>query len=206
LTWIDFSDLAIYDKKEKKVIMYVEGKDVRKKSSILPRRRGVIGFPSVHSSLIEKSAVSLYEASKSGSAISSEGLKKGKLQKTVATLEDLGFVQRKSRSIELKPKLSLFVENPDLRSKIFAESALEIEPFKVFIDMLNEKPNGNRSIKELYSDFETRIGTDWSENTGIWYIKIFLNWARYSNLAPKSYQSKQKTKEKGTDNFQTKLL
>jgi len=206
LTWIDFADLAIYNKKEKKVIMYVEGKDVRKKSSILPRRRGAIGFPSVHSSQIEKSAVSLYKASKSGSSIPSEGLKKGKFQKTVAALEDLGFVQRKSRSIELKPKLAIFVENPEARSKIFAESALEIEPFKVFIDMLNEKPDENKSIKELYCDFETRIGADWSENTGTWYIKIFLNWARYSNLAPKAYKLKQKRKEKETNRFQAKLF
>jgi hypothetical protein len=209
LTWINFADLAIYDKKEKKVIMYVEGRDVRKQNLILPRRRGTNAFPSVLSSWIEKVAVALYEASKTGSSmfsISSEGFNKNQLQKAIATLEDFGFVQRKSRFIELNQKLTQFVEQPNLRPEIFAESALKIEPFKVFIDMLNERPNKNRSLMELYSDFEARMGTDWSEVTAKWYMKIFLNWARYSNLAPEAYKLKHKNDKKGIDDLQTKII
>lgn len=210
--WIDFADFAIYDKNEKKITKYIDGKDAGTQYSMLSRRRSVIVFPSVHSSLVENLAVKLYEASKNNNVVSyivypdSKGLDKDKLQKTIPTLEDFGFVERKLGSIELKQKLILFVENPNLRSKLFAESALNLKSFKVFIDMINEKPNIKKSIKELDNEFETRMGTDWSEKTGNWRMRIFLDWARYTNLAPEVYRSKRKRKEKEIDNHQTKLF
>lgn len=212
LTWIDFAELAIYNANEKKVIKSIDGKVVREKDSILSRRRRLVGFPSIQYSIIERLSVALYEASKKGIAISSiispiesGGLAKNTFQKAISTLEDFGFVERKRQSIELKQKLISFVENPNLRSEIFAESALHIESFKIFVNMLNEDPNIKKDNVELCRDFKERMGIDWSEATGDWYIKIFLNWARYSNLAPEVFQFKKKKTRKEIDNYQTKL-
>jgi len=71
--------------------------------------------------------------------------------------------------------------------------------------MLNENPNVKKNNIELCSDFKDRMDIDWSEATGDLYIRIFLNWARYSNLAPEIFQFKKKKTGKEIDDYQTKL-
>lgn len=107
LNWMDVEDFGIYDKKNKTLSSYQKGKEIRKDNLSLPTRRGGVKLPTIQYSPIESVAIEIYAASKECRNINSSLFKKSTLGKAVAALEDLGFIKRKARSIELKPKLTI---------------------------------------------------------------------------------------------------
>ena len=187
LNWMDVADFGIYDKKNKILSLYQKGKEIRKDNLSLPTRRGGVKLPTIQYSPIESVAVEIYAASKENRNINSSIFIKSTFQKSVAALEDLGFIKRKARSIELKPKLVMFVENPDKRGSIFAESIISMDSFRTFLDIIDENPENSITLKKLGDLFEQRLNTNWASSTQKYYTRIALNWARNSGKITNNY-------------------
>lgn len=192
LAWIDYANLAIYNKQLKEIKPLTSGGETRRDYAILQRRRLSITVPPTQYEPIEKFAVEIYKEYKSGNRISSNKFSNKKFRKQLLALEYLGFIWRHSDVIEVNPSLEEFVENPELRSKIFAEAALKIDIFNEFIGMLNKKPRKTRSLKPLIEEFEDITNVQWAEETAKWSIKILLNWARAADLAPPRFKIRRK--------------
>lgn len=187
LNWMDVADFGIYDNKNKILSFYQKGKEIRKDNLSLPTRRGGVKLPTIQYSPIESVAVEIYTASKESRNINSSLFKKSTFQKTVAALEDLGFIKRKARSIELKPKLTIFVENSDKRNGIFAESIMSMNSFRIFLDIIDENPENSITFKKLGDLFKQRLNANWAPSTQKYYTRIALNWARNSGKITNNY-------------------
>jgi len=204
LIWIDFADLAIYDKHEKIVHSQLSDKKIKKQSIIIPGKRSVLRTPRIQAYWIEKLSIRIYEASKTNKPLNLEGFRKSTYSKAINTMEDLGFIQRKPTSIEIKQPLIDFIENKNERCTIFAKHARNFESYRIIIEILNEDFAKKMSYVELCDEYEKRSREILSRNTVKWNIKILLNWARYAKDIDIYYIGKR-TKSK-IDKTQQRLI
>ena len=181
--WMDTADLAIFDNKEGTLTRYTSGIEVRERRLLLAKRHGGITIPSVQYTPVLKAAIKLVQALKGDYRIDWTGFKKSTIAKSLATLEDLGFIIRKPRSITVLPKAIEFVAAPQKRPALFAEGALRIKAFVTFIQILEVYKDTGRSLSQLAVELRERLGVDWKDGTAETNVKIMLNWARHSNLA-----------------------
>lgn len=185
--WIDFADLAIFESKEGTITNYMPGNEVRKRDLLLPKRRGGSTIPSIQYTPVEKAALRIVQALQGNSEIDWTGFKKSTRYKTLTTLEDLGFITRKTRSINVLPKALEFVAFPDRRPALFADGALKMRIFAAFVDILREDKEKGRTISQLASELRRKLSVNWKEGTATWSVKIMLDWARHTGLAPDVY-------------------
>ncbi|HEX7575510.1 MAG TPA: hypothetical protein VF360_03960 [Candidatus Methanoperedens sp.] len=185
--WIDFADLAIFESKEGTITNYMPGNEVRKRDLLLPKRRGGSTIPSIQYTPVEKAAIRIVQALQGNSEIDWTGFKKSTRYKTLTTLEDLGFITRKTRSINVLPKAMEFVTFPDRRPALFADGALKMRTFAAFVDILREHKEKGRTISQLASELRDKLNVNWKEGTATWSVKIMLDWARHTGLAPDIY-------------------
>ena len=68
------------------------------------------------------------------------------MTKAFATLEDLGFIIRKSGSLGITPKMAEFGRNPDQRVQLFAEAAMGMHAFATFMSILEENKSSTASL------------------------------------------------------------
>ncbi len=102
-------------------------------------------------------------------------------------LEAIGFISKQNQSIELLPAGHEFVSNSEKRSTLFAQGALKIESFKVFIEMLEALGDTPQTLPQLAAALREKLGTDWKDGTAEVNSKIMLDWARHAGLAPSFY-------------------
>jgi hypothetical protein len=88
------------------------------------------------------------------------------------------------------------VENPENRTQIFLEQSQTIEPFRVFLEIINNNSGQAKTINQICEEFEKRLGINLSKATIKWHIKIFFNWARFSKIITMSYTSRKNQKPK----------
>ncbi len=194
--WLDAADLALLNKKDKTLIYFDPATDIRERDLFLPTRRGG-KTPRIQYAPVEIIAIRLVHALQEDGRVNWTGLHKSTIFRALATLEDLGFILRKSPLIKVLPRAKAFVENPNNRPFLFAEGALQLASFSVFIEILKSKQIKGGTLLELGHELQEKIGENWKESTSETIAKIMLDWARHTNLAPGIFAKIRKGPIKG---------
>jgi len=206
--WMDAADLALFDRSKGSVTRYEPGREIRERDLLLPKRRGG-RIPRIQYSPVEGMAIRLVDALRNGCPVDWSGLSKSTIFKSLATLEDLGFVVRKTRSIELLPKVVEFVSSPEKRPSLFAEGASKMAAFAVFLSVLEKHRDTGLTLSELGAELNAELGAKWKRSTAQTVTKIMLNWARHTCLAPGVFatgRARGSTREETKAGPQTGLL
>ncbi len=186
--WMDTTDLGTFDSREGTLILYTPGKELRERKLRLAKRRGGITIPCIQYEPIKKAAIILIQAIIQNTPVDWSNFRKSTIAKSLATLEDLGFISRKTISgkttILPTPKIINFVKFPDRRQALFAEGALKMNSFSAFIKLLNKYKDSGRTLSQLAEEFRKILGVEWLPNTAELNVKIMLNWARHTGLGP----------------------
>jgi hypothetical protein len=194
--WLDAADLALLDKINKKLVYFDPESEIRERDLFLPRRRGG-KTPRVPYAPIETVAVRLVQALQGNGIVDWTGLSKNTIFDALAALEDLGFIQRKTSLIKVLPRAKAFFAHPDQRQMLFAEGALQLRLFSMFIEILKSKQTMGSTLSELGRELREIRGASWEQGTSKTIAKIMLNWARHANLAPGAFKKIRKGPIKG---------
>jgi hypothetical protein len=194
--WMDAADLALEDSKNRTLLRYDPATEIRERHLLLPKRSGR-KTPQIQYSPVEGVAIRLVQALKKDTGVAWTGLKKSTIFRALATLEDLGFIERKTRLIKVLPKGFEFVANPDQRPRLFAESALQLKSFAAFLAILKSHQDKGRTLLALGLELRGKLGTNWVESTAETIAKIMMDWARHAKLAPGVFAQTRKGPLKG---------
>jgi hypothetical protein len=181
--WMDIAELVLWDRKNRMLICFNPATDIRERHLLLPKRRGA-KTPWSQYSHVEKIVTRLVQALQGNGRVDWFGLSKNIIFKALAALEDLGFIIRGASVIKVLPKGIEFVLNPDKRPMMFAESALLIPSFSVFIDILKTHQVKGNTLLGLGLELRDTLGENWRESSAEVIAKIMLDWARHAKLAP----------------------
>ncbi len=181
--WMDTADLALLDKKNRKLIRFDPGTEIRERHFLLPKRHGA-KVPLIQYSPVEDIAIRLVRALHGDGRVNWTGLSKITIFRALATLEDLGFIVRKTPVIKVLPKAKEFVSNPDRRAFLFAQGALKLTSFSRFIKILESHQGKGNTLLKLGLELGENLGTNWKNSTAETMAKIMLDWARHAKLAP----------------------
>jgi hypothetical protein len=194
--WLDAADLALLNKKEKTLIYFDPATDLRVRNFFLSKRRGG-KTPRIQYAPVENVAIRLVHALQEDGRVNWAGLHKNTIFKALATLEDLKFILRKAPLIKVLPRAKAFVENPENRPFLFAEGALQLVSFSVFIEILKTRQIKGGTLLELGRELQEKLGENWKESTSETIAKIMLDWARHTDLAPGVFAKIRKGPIKG---------
>jgi hypothetical protein len=194
--WLDAADLALLNKKDKTLIYFDPATDIHERDLFLPARRGG-KTPRIQYEPVEIIAIRLVHALQEDGRVNWTGLRKNTVFRALATLEDLGFILREAPLIKVLPRAKAFVENPNDRPSLFAEGALQLASFSVFIDILKSKQTKGGTLLELGRELQEKLRENWKESTLETIAKIMLDWARHTNLAPGVFAKIRKGPIKG---------
>jgi hypothetical protein len=194
--WMDTADLALEDSKNRTLFRYDPATEIREHHLLLPKRSGR-KIPQIQYSPVEGVAIRLVQALKKDGSVAWTGLKKSTIFSALATLEDLGFIQRRTRLIKVLPKGFEFVANPDQRPRLFAESALQLNSFAAFIEILTSHQDKGHTLLALGLELRAKLGANWQESTAETTAKIMMDWARHAKLAPGVFAQIRKGPLKG---------
>lgn len=181
--WIDIADVALFDTRNRSLIYLNPETDIRERELLLPKRRGS-KTPWIQYAHVQQVAARLVQALFADGIVDWFGIGKSSIFRALAALEDLGFIMRSASVIKVLPKGVEFVLNPDKRSILFAENALKIPSFSIFIDILKVHQNKGNTLLKLGLELRDRLGTSWKKSTAEVVAKILLDWARHAKLAP----------------------
>lgn len=194
--WLDAADLALLNKKDKTLIYFDPATDIRERDLFLPTRRGG-KTPRIQYAPVEIIAIRLVRALQEDGRVNWTGFHKNTIFRALATLEDIGFILRKAPLIKVLPRAKAFVENPNNRPFLFAEGALQLASFSVFVKILKSKQTKGGTLLELGHELQEKLGENWKESTSETIAKIMLDWARHTNLAPGVFAKIRKGPIKG---------
>jgi hypothetical protein len=180
---MDTADLALLDKKNRKLIRFDPATEIRERHFLLPKRRGA-KIPLIQYSPVEDVAIRLVQALHGDGRVNWTGLSKSTIFRALATLEDLGFITRKTPLIKVLPKGKEFVSNPYTRALLFAQGALQLTSFSSFIKILESHQVKGSTLLKLGLELGENLGTNWKNSTAETMAKIMLDWARHAKLAP----------------------
>lgn len=188
--WMDSADLAIFERNSGIILPYEPGTEVKDR---VPReRRGGLTIPIVQYTPIETAAIRIVEALQENRTISWAGMKKSTVRKALASLEDLGFVVRKAKTIQVLPLCQQFATNPEQRPTLFADQALKLTSFAAFIGILNDNNHKGSPFSTLSQEITKRLNANWTRGTSETNAKIMLDWARHAKLAPGAFAINKK--------------
>jgi Holliday junction resolvasome RuvABC ATP-dependent DNA helicase subunit len=186
--WMDFADVAVFEPKTGTLQRYRPGTEVRQRAiSSRAHRSSVSSMPLIQFSPVFDMCLRVANAFVAGSRIDMAGIKPSTATKALATLEDLGFIIRKTGSLVITPKMSQFVRQPDHRNQLFADAALGLEVFSAFIAILQDSGTSKLSLLHLGRIVNERFGYNWRDGTAETAAKILLDWARHTGLAPETF-------------------
>jgi hypothetical protein len=178
--WLDTADIALLDKKNRKLICFDPATEIRERHLLLPKRRGA-KIPQIQYSPVEDIAIRLVRALHGDGKVNWTGLGKSTIFRALATLEDLGFIVRKTSLIKVLPKGEEFVSNPDRRALLFAQGALQLTSFSRFLKILESHQAKGNTLLKLGLEIGENLGTNWKNSTAETMAKIMLDWARHAN-------------------------
>ncbi|MBE7511456.1 MAG: restriction endonuclease [Anaerolineales bacterium] len=191
--WMKATGLADFDNKQGRLVWQEPDMMLSEYSLLdveLGKRRGV-GLPAIQYKPIEQVLLRIVEAAKNNSTVDTSNIKRSSWSKVLASLEELGFIVRRSRTIGVLPVAIEFADNPRDRKTIFSERAMQIQPFSTFVAILHDA-DSNAQLTDIAQILKLRLGVDWTDGTAEVNAKIMLNWARHLDLAP-AHLSKKKT-------------
>lgn len=194
--WMDAADLALLDSTNRMLIRYDPETEIREHHLLLPKRDGT-RMPQIQYAPVESMATRLVQALQSDRSVDWTGFKKNTIFRALATLEDLGFIQRKIRLIKVLPEGFEFVSHPEKRPRLFARGALKLASFAAFIEILNARKNRSATLLALGLELRDKLGTNWKPGTAKTVAKIMLDWARHTKLAPGVFARARKGPIKG---------
>ncbi len=194
--WLDAADLALLDRKGRRLIYFDPKTDIRERHLLLPKRRGA-KTPRIQYSPVERIATRLVQALHGDGRVDWAGLSKNTIFRALAVLEDLGFIVRRATLIRVLPKGQAFVLNQEKRPILFAEGALKMTYFSVFIQILNAHRNEGNTLLNLGLELQEKLGKTWQKSTAETTAKIMLDWARHAKLAPGVFAETRKGPLKG---------
>ena len=180
---MDASDLAIFDHKNGLIIRFDPETEIRERHLLLPKRRGA-KTPWIQYSHVENTASRLVSALQEDGRVDWTGLNKNTIFRTLAALEDLGFIKRRAPLIKLLPKGREFVLNPAKRSLLFAEGALQIDSFSIFVKILKVYKTEGNTLLKMGLELREKLGASWKRSTAEARAQLMLDWARHAELAP----------------------
>ena len=194
--WMDFADLAIWDKKNRMLVFFDPATEIRERRLLLPKRRGS-KTPQIQYSPVEKVAERLFQALHGDGRVDWTGFGKNTIFRALAMLEDLGFIVRRAPLIKMLPKGQEFVQNIDKRAALFAEGALQMPSFSTFMEILESHRFNGNTLLGLGIELKEKLGMNWKESTAQNIAKIMLDWARHAKLAPGVFAGIRKGPIKG---------
>jgi hypothetical protein len=194
--WLDAADLVFLNKKDKVIIYFDPATDIRDRDLFLPTRRGG-KTPRIQYAPAENVAIRLVNALQEDGRANWAGLHKNTIFRALATLEDLEFIHRETPLIKVLPRAKAFAENPNNRPFLFAEGALRLSSFSLFIEILKSKQIKGGTLLELGRELQEKLGEKWKQSTSETIAKIMLDWARHTNLAPGVFAKIRKGPIKG---------
>lgn len=148
--WMDFADLALMDAKGGKLLRYHPGSEVRQRTPGEFRRRS--SAPAqllIQFSPVAEVCKRIADALKSGGRLEWSGLKPSTVSKSLATLEDLGFLARRAGAFALTEKMRRLVSEPQQMIEIFSEAALQLPTFSTFVGVLNDHKQSGWSLLNI---------------------------------------------------------
>ena len=183
-TWLDVSDLAVFDPNTTKVIEYKIGSQIRDLSlSFAPKRSGVT-VPYIHFGPIVQVAVRIVSAAQKNEAIDWTGIPKSRIYKSLSVLEEMKLISRRSKMIFVKKDCYTFAHDEDRRKELAREAAVKWPVFQNFIEILNENASVPLTHIKLGQLISSRCAVNWKPETAKTNAKIMLDWARHLELAP----------------------
>ena len=194
--WMDTADLATYNKQQSTIDYYSPGTQLRDRNLLQGRSRGGTVVPTIQYGPIEDVAVRLVNAINRNSRIDWAGVKGTTRTRALEALEELGFIVRRARRITVTRGLLEFVQNPNKRAPMFAEHALRMDSFAVFVSILDSHQSVGLSLKRLGFELRKELRTDWKESTSEVNAKVMLNWARHGGVAPGKFGAKSNISRK----------
>ncbi len=188
--WMSTADLAVFDSKNGILGYYKVGMQIREHRLNLASNPHHMPLPQTQYRSIEKVVIKIGEFIQENKKIdwASTNIKESILSKALATLEHIGFIKRNMQSIELSTRGHEFVTYPEKRLTLFTQGALEMESFRIFIEILNGYQGPKYTLSILAEKLKERLGFDWKDLTAMTYTKILLEWARHTGLAPRKFQ------------------
>jgi hypothetical protein len=183
--------------KNNQILSYLDPRSqIRERHLVLPKRRGT-RIPKIQFRPIESVAERMVQALQKEVSVDWTGFKKSTIFSALATLEDLGFIRRKTQLITILPKGRQFANHPETRPSLFADGALQLESFAKFIEILNLNKTKEKTLLELGLELRERLGAGWKPSTAETIAKIMLDWARNAKLAPGVFEKVRKGPIKG---------
>jgi len=183
-SWMDESDIALLDGKN--LSKYKTDTQIRDRSMFWSRRR-TLGLPVIQYSPIETILIRIVAAVKYSKPVDWSGLTKSSILKALSAAESLGFIIKKKKSLQVTNDAINFVNFIEERPKLFAEKAMKIRPFNVFIDVLKENEQMKCTLHDLGIKLKMKLNAYWTESTATTNAKILMNWAKHTSLAPVIY-------------------
>lgn len=207
--WMDYFDIVIYDYKQGNLTIYTKGKEVRERNFRLGKRRSGIIVPQIQYKPIEKIILRLNDALVDNSKINWSGFTRSTVNKSLSTLEDLKFINKKSNTILVSQLFFDFISKVGERKEIFLEAASSMELFKLFIKILNKHSKSGLTLENLWIELKNemvkeKLNVNWADSTGETNVKIMLDWTRHLNIAPGVFIKTKKGPRKGWSKKQSK--
>jgi hypothetical protein len=201
--WMDYSDLAIFDSKAAALQRYRPGMEVRQRTGLTrPRAYSSAGnMPIIQYSPVFEACTRIANAYAAKTGVDLSGMKHSTATKAVATLEDLGFVIRKTGSLEVTPKMFQFIQKPEHRVQLFADAVISMEAFAQFVEVLQESKDKVIRLLDLGRKLNERLHAEWRDGTSQTVAKILLDWARHTGHAPDRFVKARRGRI-GMDNTQ----
>ncbi|MHC4333651.1 MAG: AAA-associated domain-containing protein [Planctomycetota bacterium] len=171
---------------------YLPDEQVRERRHLRVRRGLGLPFPLIQYNPIERALERILDALYHKRPIDWSSFPPSSISKSICALEQLGFINRKGSTILLTSKSIMFSREPDARPKLFAEGALTMKSFAVFIGMLEAHKDKGAPLAELARQLKHHLRLRCADSTAQLYVKIMLDWARHAHLAPGVFAKKWK--------------
>ncbi len=184
--WLDAGDLAIHDRRGKRLRRYQPGTEIRERHFSRLTRRGGTSVLQVHYGPVAAVAKALAQILHGGKFAWPQ-MGPSTRQKALLVLEDFGYITRKSGSITVLLTLKPFGQ-PDFDvPKALGDAALKIASFREFIGILSNDTGKKKSHLELGRLLMVGMNSEWSDGTAQTTSKILMDWARHTGLARGPY-------------------
>jgi hypothetical protein len=190
-TWMNFADLALLDNRRGLLTRHRSDRAVREAYLSTARRVYGVRTPRIQFGPVERAALAIIEAIKTGQRVDWSGFNKSTIAKALGTLEDIGFVTREVGSLSVNPELITFATEPLSRSTLFAQGALKMPAFAAFVELLASRPPGIWTHPELAKALAEKLDVDWKPSTASINVKIMMDWARHCGLQPALARSRK---------------
>lgn len=174
--WMDFTDYAVYmgdNLRKFDSSSYIRSSD----RFIYKSKKRDIYVPSIQNKPIQEFMEYISVSMREKKSVL---INRSRDRKALSDAIALGFVTFNQGIIKVSPRGFNFINNLDNRAEIFRNSAMELEVFKIFIEMLNTEKR--KEGKMLAQELNNKLGNRWSVETAKTVVKVLINWAKYTGL------------------------